>query len=822
MGASLGTEPTHVVEIYLSQQIVDRAEQVKLCARVHTAAEGAVRYSDWGRVLPIGIWTDDVITITILKAESQEDAHDRIYDEYAEIYLPWDLVKPELVNDRASFEIAVQPNLPPLGHDAAFSKYFDAFKKSRAAVHEGDVVGTINIDIYWTPQGRVAGGGRKELTALALDELSPEEMKSLYQLQVANFELKAQLGVRPGDTLPEVVELLNEHLRLLGKTVAEYWRLKADIKVVDADILASCTSMSEEQCTAATQTLPREKSVVISDSQSTEKLQREIKAATLSNVELIAACAGQIREMEKHLNAAGQIQNVAPLREAEARRWAMDQQAGELQHIESECDRYRDFLTKEITRQAEQVNVMNQKLQLDYDVQVEEIGNLEQALTRQERDDTPMPPSTGLLQVESGNLQLNIHDKQRRNQEQEEGMQRLVDDLRRETEQLRGDFQHIGTLRAHVEAQLNELRSAATTAAPSQVAKEKEDMHQAMDAMRSKMDRCRKRMEINDVKVQQLHAEDEDMRLRAAAAVAMGIDVARSRSPMPRVPSNGGTFLAAARGGASPQVSPMASSKTMALQAEIKELENSLSEQMRLEFEVDAHMQSAHEALEAQMVEASVLDQKFKLLESRAAASQQDVVSIVVPHEDREMFVEIVRHCVDARRTEIDESAKPVTYDVNGIVVQTHPGNLDEDRYPVTVKFQRKQAEVEPVSEEASPHLGSMPGTYPSIPGTLYWDASAPPSSADLLHNAATVVFDGRAAAAKSRSVSSTSPMRSMPQPGFYSPPPAFRSPNITPKTSLTPQRSEGQLGMSSSASKLPPVPAMLQSSSSWSRPGSS
>jgi len=810
MGASLGTQPTHIVDIYLSQQIVDRAEQVKLCARVHTAAEGAVRYSDWGKVLPIGIWTDDVITITILKAGSQEDAHDRIYDEYAEIYLPWDLVKPELVNDRASFEMAVQPRLPPLGHDAAFSKYLDAFKKSRAAVHEGDVVGTINIDVYWTPQGRVVGGGRKELTALALDELSPEEMKSLYQLQVANFELKAQLGVRPGDTLPEVVELLNEHLRLLGKTVAEYWRLKADIKVVDADILASCTSMSEEQCTAATQTLPREKSVVIPDNQSTEKLQREIKAATLSNVELIAACAGQIREMEKHLNAAGQIQNVAPLREAEARRWAMDQQAGELQHIESECDRYRDFLAKEITRQAEQVNVMNEKLQLDYDVQVEEIGNLEQALTRQERDDTPMPPSTGLLQVESGNLQLHIHDKQRRNQEQEEGMQRLVDDLRRETEQLRGDFQHIGTLRAHVEAQLNELRSAATTAAPSQVAKEKEDMHQAMDAMRSKMDRCRKRMEINDVKVQQLHAEDEDMRLRAAAAVAMGIDVARSRSPMPRVLSNGGPFLAAARGGASPQVSPMNNSKTMALQAEIKDLENSLSEQMQYEIEVDAHMQSAHEALEAQMVEASVLDQKFKLLESRAAATDGERFALgdkVVVSEKS-----VTRKGEEAVVVQIDETIEPTSYVVrmssDGINVGTNARLL-----------QRQQ--VEPVSEEASPHLGSMPGTYPSIPGTLYWDASAPPSSADLLHNAATVVFDERAAAAKSRSVSSTSPMRSMPQPGGSSPPASW-SPNIAPRTSLTPQRSEGQLGMSSSASKLPPVPAMLQSSSSWSRPGSS
>lgn len=83
----------------------------------------------------LGIWADDVVTVSIYTAESEALFDRHRCEDYAEVYLPWDLIRDQVsTGQETTVQLGLTPDLPWLGQSASPAQYRDAF---RFACHVG-------------------------------------------------------------------------------------------------------------------------------------------------------------------------------------------------------------------------------------------------------------------------------------------------------------------------------------------------------------------------------------------------------------------------------------------------------------------------------------------------------------------------------------------------------------------------------------------------------------------------------------------------------------------------------------------------------------
>lgn len=576
MGASSSQAP-YTVEVRL--ECPQAPGQSGIFAHLHSAADGGQRYNAWGEPKILGLLPDDIITVSMFTAQSEQHFENLDYEEFAEVYLPWDVVSEKIADGAEEiFVLGLQPGSPWLGHNAQPAHYRSAYlwacnlaKDKPSAPHirvgirvlshlplpartpagkpeleAAPAVATSRVvpaepQLAQVPQ-EVALPDNSSTTnsaavACGVEELSPDEMKRLFQLQMKNKELLAQLHLSEGD-VPDIEDQVQEHLAHLRHAVSQNYALRAALQREDRALAELSVALTPEQhllLTSAASPVPTSQTLTIEDERDYERqaeaLMGEIQAVTTGNIELIARYDHQIELLEAELVAACKTSNGAdPSTQSsgdEARlkdgMQRLQSQMEELNGLEGECADLEALVAEGVegaAKQPDMSSVIAQKLQLELEVQEEEIGNLRQILERQQAEGPPMPPGTGILQDQVVTLQADLSQEELRSREERALMEQQVDELRRESRALKEELEYVSEAKGAAEEELEDLRTKTqSTASTAAMEMEQVDEEVRMESLEKELTRCQRRIEFYDEKIGRLREEADDLRQRASHAL---------------------------------------------------------------------------------------------------------------------------------------------------------------------------------------------------------------------------------------------------------------------------------------------------------------
>jgi len=282
-----------------------------------------------------------------------------------------------------------------------------------------------------------------------------------------------------------------------------------------------------------------------------------------------------------------------------------DEQRNDLQALEKECDQLEHALAQEMERLRDCEGMAMQKLQLQAEVEVEQIGHLQQMLERQrvdsntrDADGPAQPPGTAQLQSEAERLRAELSQKKRQGEQELAAMQTYADDLRLETKRHEEEYRNSLKEKGEAERALEELRQRKSSGASSEREHAAELLRK--DSLTKELDRSKRRLEFLENKILQLEDEDRDIRQRASLVQGFGASA--------------------------PDGSPDSERADMAqLQEIVQHRQLQLQRLKRQEEALQDEMEGAQLTLEAANVEASVLQQKMKLLHSRITSTPSPV-----------------------------------------------------------------------------------------------------------------------------------------------------------------------------------------------------
>eukprot|EP00928_Gymnodinium_smaydae_P003813 TRINITY_DN11346_c0_g1_i1.p1 TRINITY_DN11346_c0_g1~~TRINITY_DN11346_c0_g1_i1.p1 ORF type:complete len:491 (+),score=157.56 TRINITY_DN11346_c0_g1_i1:202-1674(+) len=425
------------------------------------------------------------------------------------------------------------------------------------------------------------------------EALGPDDMKLLLKLQMRNQDLRGRLGIRSNGEIPGIEEQIQAHVMQLGRSAQENQDLKADVQVLERQLAAVAGASGS---TAAANG---------NGGEVASPQLRTVQELDAESVALANECEVRVAALEQELQAARSraalLEERSGPRGWEERERQRQQRAGELQALEDECNRLWMTLQQEIAKREESERNVLQQLALEHEVQIEEIGSLRDVLERQKKS-TEMPPATGILQAEIGELQLQVAQAHRKNADDGEAVQRLVEEIRREKREVEGEQRRVDELRTAAEAELERIRGEVRTGACEDQQRleaersERSELLRQKEALVKEISRSQQRMQFFDEKVKQLRDEAEDISERAHL-------ILRS------VPATMEDLGTAAAGNAQ---------EHQQLQGVVQDLQQQLQLQKQSEEAFAAEREQARRALEGAKVEAAVLEQRHELLRSRA------------------------------------------------------------------------------------------------------------------------------------------------------------------------------------------------------------
>lgn len=151
MGTS-SSQPAHVVTVRLEPPLA-RCPQGKFYASIYSAAHGCIKYARWGEPQTLGLWADDIITVTLFFAKSDTHFENDVFDNFAEVHLPWHHICETLGDggNEVMFELVVAPDLPWLGQHASPAQYSEAFERARAVAMRDPAAARVRVGIRRLP-----------------------------------------------------------------------------------------------------------------------------------------------------------------------------------------------------------------------------------------------------------------------------------------------------------------------------------------------------------------------------------------------------------------------------------------------------------------------------------------------------------------------------------------------------------------------------------------------------------------------------------------------------------------------------------------------
>lgn len=617
MGAAGSQRPPHAVELRL--EYPQAACSSAFFARVHSEAQGSSKYGAWGRPQAVSLWVDDIITVSIYAASSEADFDRLRCEDFAEVYIPWSIISRQMTEMTEGVEVVFSlgflTGMPWLGYKNTLARYLDAFYRSYGVAEENPAAPHLRIGIKMAPgapkgaespsgarassssqpSGGGTGGtpshpaaapaprrqppsepqmpvvGTSNAVASGTRDLSPEEMKRLFQLQVQNQELRAQLGLDERVS-PEVEDQLHEHVGRLRQAVSMNYGLRAEQQTVDEELAVMTSRLTQEQRLiitddAASPSVTPPASGDLLDQAEYERratvVMAEIQAVTKGNIELISTFDGQIKSLEAELvdATAAALENSADRREAE---------------LQEEAEASLREASQKLQQQGAALKALEQ-----------EVEGLVQSLERerQEAEAQAELQDRRALQTQEEILQVKhtIAQEQAATEEQRIG-------LRQELQVLEEELQLALVAKLEAEREIGEMRQAQESVAATE--RERTDEQLRMESLEKELSRTRCRVGVCDEKIERLRSEADDIRARAALVLQAAPDVAGARSPR--------------------------AAQAVELEALVRRREEELRMARSAEEAFCLERDEAQQALEAAKVEAAVIEQKMRILRSRA------------------------------------------------------------------------------------------------------------------------------------------------------------------------------------------------------------
>mmetsp|Transcript_125205 Transcript_125205/g.279347 ORF Transcript_125205/g.279347 Transcript_125205/m.279347 type:complete len:663 (+) Transcript_125205:32-2020(+) len=658
MGAT-NQRPAVVVEVRLAPpQAECPLAEGAFFAQIHSAADGITAYGAWGQAQAVGLWSDDVVTVSLCAARSKAHFERQRCSDFAELHLPWELAGEGLrEGDERVLDLGLEPGTLHLGLEASPAEYREAFLRARELAKD-PARPRLRVGLRRAPMPQerappalallsMPGGGSEPesagdvgaVPALAssthpsgdscgIDELSPEEMKRLFQLQVINQELRAELTPFGAGTQPEVEDQLKSHLACLRRSVAEGYELRAELQVVDREVASMSAGLTQQErlALATGASTPPGTAVQASPAgdnadweEQAAEVMSEIQGVTQSNILLISHYDAQIKSLQgellmarrRHSEAVGSplssprgsvsslLLGAAGEREAQRK---LREQGEELQGLMGEISQLEAALAQDLSRRREADARTLQQLQLEHEVQVEEIGHLQQILQRQDAEEPMKPPSTGLLQVEVLQVEAQVSEMRRQGAEERAYAERHAAELRQEAACLQEELRDAEAAKLAAERELATLRqdgahggtgaAAAASAAAAAERASSEELYRK-EALEKEVRRYHQRLEFCDQKISLMQDEADDLRQRAS-------HVLRATPPEAPEHEGGGDHVAE-------------------LQAIVQQRQEQVQLMKRTEDGLREELEEAQQALETAKVEAAVVEQRMLLLRSRTA-----------------------------------------------------------------------------------------------------------------------------------------------------------------------------------------------------------
>lgn len=472
--------------------------------------------------------------------------------------------------------------------------------------------------------------------ASCLEDVTTADMGYFRTLEAKNQALMQELGYRD-DEVPEVSKQVamevTKHIKLLQRAASENVGLRGEIATMQDELERLVSTEPTDVPEGAHVSLPRmpqtapilgrqtsqpsrSRSRQLADGigsggeRSTADVLAEIQNTTQGNIEMISHFDRQIRELEDKLAAAQQqlarqAQNAqlpdadksfekAFGTEAQAMQ-ALRQRTSDLYSIERECERLRVVFSHESSRQQDASLRMIQELQLEHEVQLEEIGHLRKLLRRRTEEgpvDWSLPGTSSLLQAEHEQLREHLAQQNEAADKERTAVEQHGERLRSEAVLLKEQLQAILARRAEAMRALEDLQRLPSVRDLKAVAgREQEDQRLHGEQLGKDSTRARRRLELIEEHARSLQLETDDIRQRSAALALRATPGNRDGSPQ--------------------------SEHLVELQRVVQQLTRELQAARLSEDSLREENADAQKALDDNRVEAAVMEQKMKLLQSR-------------------------------------------------------------------------------------------------------------------------------------------------------------------------------------------------------------
>eukprot|EP00930_Biecheleria_cincta_P056367 TRINITY_DN42505_c0_g1_i1.p1 TRINITY_DN42505_c0_g1~~TRINITY_DN42505_c0_g1_i1.p1 ORF type:complete len:620 (+),score=166.10 TRINITY_DN42505_c0_g1_i1:28-1860(+) len=572
--------------------------------QLHTAAQGSVRCENWADLHALKLYGDDVITVTL---SSKAGDHGPWSAPQAEVCMPLSQLCDELVaREEVVLDLGLELGGRCLGQDATLQDYEQAFERARKLAtdvrpNRQKPVPNIRIRISLRPQAPhmppteapVAKQAKPSATPAAAsnatstecaraEELSAEDMRHLFQLQVRNRELRAELGLEESNPGPQVESEAEAFVEQLRQAWIQNQSLKSMIKNLSRE-LQTMDGNQDEASTLESSLLAHLKEEEAE--RRSQEVMEAVQRVTRENIELTSSSEIKMRELEGELEevlvSTQQAQDRAPP-------WMTEQ----LEVLRADCDCYEKQLEEAARRRKMHDQRAIQRLKLEHEVQLQEIGYLEEIFgSHKER---PAPPSTDGLEQEVLQLHHELAELQRRGTQERVTAEGRAEELRYEMRSLEKRFEHAVQEKLLVENEVEVLKVAHGS--KSAALQEFNNLQDKKDFISKERVRTERRISVLEEKIASLNKEADDIRQRASL-------VLRS---VPDVPNGVGH-------------SPQASEWQRAVHDSQQKLQEKRREEAVLT-EEQGIVQREHEALQ---VEASVWEQKLQLLHGRMPSEQK-------------------------------------------------------------------------------------------------------------------------------------------------------------------------------------------------------
>jgi len=539
------SQPACLVEVSVHQPSMasgPSGAKMSYFACLHTACDGHINYSSWGSPQLLGLWADDVITVSLYMAQSEHHFHALMREEIAETYLPWEAIADFMrKGEEVSFCLGLNRDRPWLRHTGTRDQYLAAFN---AASTDGNTVGsqepsvTIGVravqhldasPLLTTRTERATDTSKMQTPRDHRPQLAPSPAPiqppprpSPPASRVPPSNPTTLDGQRP-PIQPETEEQAALRLKMNAARVQNE-RIRTELYTVEREFEMTSAALNTQLAPGMAnpgrnpQTLDAE----------VEELRAQVENTNLENIHYIRYYDEQIRDLEAKLEDAREVRDVSQPGEAVSDGRSnpfLEELDEQYEIIHGECEKLQVAVQQEITRNRQEavrkINAQRLALQMENEVQLEQLRTLRALLDTRTSEfasgTLPLqPPSTAVLQDEVTKLRQKMAQVELQAAKEANARQREKDELRSKTQELERDTERILLETKVIDDDVARIRSSMGSEAV------RDELRERSTALAKEVGRAQQRLSIDEERIKHLRQEAVNIRQRSELVQSSG------------------------------------------------------------------------------------------------------------------------------------------------------------------------------------------------------------------------------------------------------------------------------------------------------------